>query len=456
MKHGALLFTMVTLAATLVFGIVLSLAITLLKVTVLPNATVGAAYITLLGVLLIVVLVEVISVFKIDDSTLHTVLLALSLFMLYAFSTDMQLFFAYFGIGLPRILFGIASEVLYVCASIFCCWYLLFLYGVPINIKIVAAYVAPLLGAIIGYSVALVYGFGYIAHFAMLVMTVAAFLRILFVAEGRRENGITTYFIAATFSLSAGVQSVNALTYSGVTAAVPGLSLTYAILTVAVFLCVYLAFSIRTDGKAMKSSEYKHQAELFETRALSEQIKPHFIFNSLEAVRTLYHQDIASGDAAVNYLSDFLRGSIRSFDSELVPFETEIDNIFSYTEFEKLKRPDTFEVIFDIDYTDFCVPPFSLQPFAENAIKHSGVGDMENGRIIISSYKDGDSAVVEISDNGKGFEPAKISEQSHGIKNACGRFLLALGTAPVIESVLGEGTRVRIVIDLKREGVKKA
>ena len=368
----------------------------------------------------------------------------------------MQLFFAAFGIDIPAIVFGILSEIAFVLVTVDCCWYIIFLYKLSVKRKALIAIAATILAVLLlVYTITLLYGYGYIAHFVMVALTVIAFSTILLHAQKKSKISVNTYFIAATFSFSVGAQSVNALFYSGCTLAVPGLTLTYAVLTFSIFLCVYLIFTIRTDSKAVKSNEYKLQAELFETKALSGQIKPHFIFNSLEAVRALYHQDTASGDAAITYLSDFLRGSIHSFDSELIPFEREIDNVFSYTEFENLKRQKKIEVIFNLDYTEFCVPPFSVQPFVENALKHSGVEDVEGGCIIISSYKKEDSAVVEITDNGKGFDPQKVSESSHGIKNASGRFVLTLDTMPEIESKIGEGTHIKITIDLKKQGSKR-
>ena len=414
------------------------------------SPTIGATYVTVCGLLVVIMIVEIVSVFKIDDSTFHTALLAGSLVVLYAFSVDMQLFFAYFGIDIPKVAFGIASEIAFVFAMSCCCWFMTYTYNLRVDGSSLAYVAVPSVLALTAYSITLMLGYGYIAHFVIVVIFSIAFCRVLRRAGKKAKMGVTTYLAVGVFCLSIGAQSTNALFYSGATVAVPALTLAYAILTVCMFAGVYLAFCIRTDLKAVRSNEYKHQAELYETKALANQIKPHFIFNSLEAVRALYHKDVASGDAAVNLLADFLRASINSFDSELIPFETEIDNVFNYTEFENLKRTDKIEVIFDIDYTEFSVPPLSIQPFVENAMKYSGVGEIENGKIIISSYKKDNTAVVEIYDNGKGFNVTEIPNSSHGIKNACGRFALALGVTPEIKSEVGVGTSIKIVIDLTK------
>ena len=452
MKNKALICTIIGLLVAAIAGMAITLVLTSLGVICKPNLAVGIVYVVLVGLQFIVLIVEIVSVFKIDDSTIHTALTAGCLVVLYACSADMQLFFATLGIYIPEIVLGILSELAFVLTTVCCCWYVIFLYKLPVKRKTIIAIAATILSALlVVHLITSFFGYEYITHFVISTLSVIAFCTILLNAEKKNKIGANTYFITAIFSFSVGVQSVNALYYSGITVAVSGISLAYAVFTLSMFLCVYLMFTIHTDSKAVKSNEYKHQAELFKTKALSGQIKPHFIFNSLEAVRALYHRDTSSGDTAVNLLSDFLRGSINAFDSELIPFETEIDNIFSYTEFENLKRQKKIEVIFNIDYTDFSVPPFSVQPFVENAVKYSGVDEIENGSIIISSYKSGDCAVVEITDNGKGFAPKKVTESSHGIRNACGRFALTLGTVPEIDSEIGAGTRIKILINLNKQ-----
>ena len=459
MKNKALILTAVGLSAAVMAGIGIATSLILTAVDAVPksNLALGSVYTALVGLLFFVLIVEIISVIKIDDSTIHTVILAVCLILLYAFSTDMQLFLADFGIAVPDIVCAVVSEAAFILIAVCCGWYIVFLYRLSVNTKVIAAISVPALTVLMTvYSLTNFYGCGYIAHFIITALAIITICAILYRAAKKSKLGITTYFVSALFCLSVGAQNANALAFDRRSTAVPGISLFYAAMTFASFMCVYLLFSINTDSKAVKSSEYKHQAELFATKALSGQIKPHFIFNSLEAVRTLYHQDVASGDAAVSLLSDFLRGSINAFDNELIPFETEIDNIFNYTEFENLKHRNRIEVIYNIDFTEFSVPPFSIQPFVENAIKYSGVDETENGNIIISSYKSGESAVVEIIDNGKGFDLSNVPKNSHGIKNASGRFALTLDTVPEITSIVGEGTHVKIVIDLnkRKEGKK--
>ncbi len=452
-RNKLLCFGVPCLALSLAVGIAAPLLTTLLGGGAVSDSALGAAYVTVLGFLFVVCIVEVISVFKIDDSTFHTALIAGCLFVLYALSVDMDLFLKNFGVDIPLYALGISSELAFALAEACCCWYILFLYRIPISNRSAAIVTVCAMASLMGYSLAVIFGYGYIFHFLLSAIYIIVFCLILERVWAEKNVLFTTYLVTAVFSLAIGVQSVNALSYSGPALPVQGIALAFAVLTFAAFATVYFLFSVHTDLRAVRSDEYKLQARHFETRALTWQIKPHFIFNSLEALRALYHKDIALGDEGLAHLSDFLRGSIRSFDSDLVPFETEIDNIYNYAEFENLKRDGKMEVIFDIDFTEFSVPPFSIQPFVENAFKYSGVEET-GGRIVISSYREEDRAVVEISDNGKGFDPSAVSDRSHGIRNACGRFALALGAHPEIKSEPGKGTQVKIVIDINGRGKK--
>ncbi len=409
-----------------------------------PSLATGAAFMTLLGLFLLILVVEIVSAFKIEGSTYHTVLIAGCLLALYAFSADSKLFMECNGGTISPIVFGISSEIAFVLSEACCCWYLLYLYGIAMNGKLFAAVSLSSMFATLAEAVSLIYGFGYIAHFVNVGIFACVICLILRRAAACGKVGLSTYIVALLFSLSAGVQSINTLCYDGVVTAAPGVTLVYAALSLCLFLAVYLAFSVHADLLAGQSDEYRSEALSFKTKALAWQIKPHFIFNSLEAVRSLYQHDVKSGDAAIGLLSDLLRGSIHAFDCELVPFETELDNIFNYTEFENLKRPHKIEVLFDTDFTDFSVPPFSVLTYVENAVKHSGVDEKEDGRIVISSRENGDRVLLEIYDNGKGFDPSEIRGEAHGLQNAAERFRMTLSAVPRIASKIGEGTRITV------------
>lgn len=111
-----------------------------------------------------------------------------------------------------------------------------------------------------------------------------------------------------------------------------------------------------------------------------------------------------------------------------------------------MKVDNKFEVIFNIDYQDFDIPILSLQPFVENSIKYSKVNYKEEGKIEISAYKDNSNIIVEINDNGIGFDPNDIKDESCGIRNAKERLSLLLNANVEINSQINFGTNIKITI----------
>jgi len=82
---------------------------------------------------------------------------------------------------------------------------------------------------------------------------------------------------------------------------------------------------------------------------------------------------------------------------------------------------------------------------------HSGVAEMEEGQIIIAGYEKGDQYVIEVSDNGRGFDIEKMNPRSIGIRNAKERFRLLFGASFAVESKKGQGTTIHIEIPRKGE-----
>ncbi len=432
-------------------GIIAQLIFLSLNIVSIPNISVGEVYMVVLLLLIIVIIVEIVSVYTIDDSTYHTIVLASSLFLLYLFSTDTKLFFSSININLSDNILGLFSEFAFIILSFCCCWYMLYLYKLKLNKNMLIFLHILIFSLFILYAITLFFDYGYIMHLIISIIFITIFFVILKKVTEKQKIYFTTYLTIIVFYFSLGTQNSNVFAYCNILPVVIGIPLFFATLTFMMFIIVYMHFSIHSDSKAIKSNEYKQQAEIFETKALTEQIKPHFIFNSLETIRELYHENIELGDEALTLMAKYMRSSINSFDNEFVPFEEELNNIFNYTELKNINNQNKIEVIFNIDFTDFYVPPFSIQPFVENALKYSGVEEKENGNIIISSYKEDNNAVIIINDNGKGFNMENISSSSHGIKNACERFNLAFGIIPEIKSEINKGTNIKIVINLDKQ-----
>lgn len=144
-------------------------------------------------------------------------------------------------------------------------------------------------------------------------------------------------------------------------------------------------------------------------KSLETQLNPHFIFNALNSLAQLVHQDPTKAEDVIIRLSHFLRNTMQ--ESALVALSDEIDNVHSYVELEKI-RFQGLSLIMNVDRNlhNIPVPKFSIQLIVENAIKH-GFSKLNNTLTIkIDTKKDGDMVTILVSNDGK-----EISDSSFGI-----------------------------------------
>ncbi len=180
------------------------------------------------------------------------------------------------------------------------------------------------------------------------------------------------------------------------------------------------------------------------------QIKPHFLYNSLGAIEELCDSDPKAAKAATVKFSRYLRGNMDSISDEgVIPFEKELSHTKLYLELEQIRFEDALEVKYDISCMDFKLPALTLEPLAENAVRH-GVRENDDGRgcVTISTRELNDSYEVSVRDNGPGFDPNTLPDdgETHiGIKNVRDRLEKVCGGSLLIASS-EQGTAATIVI----------
>lgn len=225
---------------------------------------------------------------------------------------------------------------------------------------------------------------------------------------------------------------------------VPSIAMTsFAIVAFVIFVQRTAQILKENGEKADKAKRY----EIAKQQALRGQIKPHFIFNCLTAIEGTYHHSVEEGDHAMNLFAEHLRSDVDSMDENLIPFEEESKNVDHYLELENLRLEKKFQLLYDIDVVDFAVPPLSLQPLIENAVKYSRVNEKKEGYIFLRTKWNADKDILlEVEDNGVGFDPSGQNTHSQGLKNTAERFALILGASFSLFSAPGQGTRITIRI----------
>jgi two-component system, LytTR family, sensor kinase len=199
----------------------------------------------------------------------------------------------------------------------------------------------------------------------------------------------------------------------------------------------------------------QHQQLLLKARmdALSAQINPHFLFNTLNTVSSLIRYDPDTARGVVIKLSNILRRLLRKHET-FVPLQEELDFIDDYLDIEVARfGRDNLRIHKQIEEPtlDAFVPSMLLQPIVENALKHGLAAKLGGGEITIrTSTRDG-RLIIEIEDNGVGIPQDRMSQvfgDGIGISNVHERLRVLYGGdfQMNISSQEGEGTRIRIEI----------
>ena len=185
---------------------------------------------------------------------------------------------------------------------------------------------------------------------------------------------------------------------------------------------------------------------------LLSQIKPHFLYNTLNSIRTLLRTDPETADKLVYNFSRFLRSNMLSLNSgTLIPFSQELDHIYSYVRIEETCFPK-LKMKFDIQVHNFRVPPLSIQPLVENAIKHGVLKKANGGTVSLRTYETDTCYCVDIEDDGVGFQVDQTlgSMSGHGLENVRLRLEHHCNARLQIISAPGEGCTARVILSKKQ------
>lgn len=180
--------------------------------------------------------------------------------------------------------------------------------------------------------------------------------------------------------------------------------------------------------RSLKAERDRYQIEaiLKETQYhnLKTQLNPHFLFNSLNSIRTLVDIDPELSKTAINQLSHLLRSSLQMGKHKTVLLKDELQTVKDYLAIEKIRFDDRLHLEFNIEpgTESIQVPPMMLQTLAENAIKHGISNLKQGGQIVFSTKRVNGSLQVSMVNSGI-FQPKEIHD-GLGIQNTQERLKL--------------------------------
>ncbi len=296
--------------------------------------------------------------------------------------------------------------------------------------------------------------------FLLLIMIIVSLFGVMmFIASTKPiKNGIPAY---AGFISIAACSIHDCLTYSRL---IKG----EYILGYAFF--VYVTIYTLLMAKAHSEGYYKtlkltdglrralDRAEETETAFLNAQMKPHFLFNTLNTIAEYCTVDPKQAEHLIIVLAKYLRGTIDyGTIGSTVPLKKEIEHVKGYIEIIAPRFQD-ISFVFNIpdDLPNANIPPIVLQPLIENCVNH-GIRKREGGgRVEITFAKEGESIRITVTDDGAGITPRRLHTITNfpddtgriGIYNIDYRLKREFGSGISIESEVGVGTKMTFLIPI--------
>jgi sensor histidine kinase YesM len=197
-----------------------------------------------------------------------------------------------------------------------------------------------------------------------------------------------------------------------------------------------------------------------ETAFMQAQIRPHFLFNTLNAISSFCDTDPARAQRLIDDFADYLRQSFDCMGAEgWGTLESELEFVHSYVKIQKERFGEALQILLPADEMEgLRLPVLSIQPLVENAIVHGLRKCVGGGTVRVSVQKIPEGVRVAVEDDGQGIPPETLQTlltigQGHGLglKNIDRRLKKFYGRGLLIESVPGRGTTVSYVIPLGGE-----
>ncbi|MCE9669735.1 histidine kinase [Myxococcus stipitatus] len=149
--------------------------------------------------------------------------------------------------------------------------------------------------------------------------------------------------------------------------------------------------------------------------ALKAQLRPHFLFNTLNSISALVHRDPRGSERMIARLSDLLRGTLDAAHEE-VPLRDELRTLQLYLDIQAVRFTDRLQVKHDIDPDALGahVPHLLLQPLVENAIQHGIAPRSAPGTVTVAARKAGEALLLEVRDDGVGLREDAARKGGNG------------------------------------------
>lgn len=196
-----------------------------------------------------------------------------------------------------------------------------------------------------------------------------------------------------------------------------------AIYLVILSVVVAVKANRKSHERAVHSAQLEGQLKTAQLAALSNQLQPHFLFNTLNTIASLTREDPDTAEEMIIRLCVLLRASLDTEKCQEVALVDELEILEKYVAIQQVRFGDRISVQTDVKETclNAAVPTLVLQPLVENAIEHGFREQRFIAKVVITARQAGEQLLISVSDNGSGWSEATSDGQGTGMANTAAR-----------------------------------
>jgi two-component system, LytTR family, sensor kinase len=206
------------------------------------------------------------------------------------------------------------------------------------------------------------------------------------------------------------------------------------------------------QAQALAASQLEAQLAQTKLHLLKMQLHPHFLFNTLNSISALLHEDIEQADLMIERLGDFLRLTLDNSTAQELTLREELEFLSCYLSIEQIRLQERLAVAIDAEphTLDALVPSLILQPIVENAIRHGIAPRTGAGRLEVRARYRESVLTLTVRDNGPGLAAAGNGKSGKGMGLAITRARLErlYGTHHRFELVNAAGGGLLVTLEI--------
>lgn len=274
--------------------------------------------------------------------------------------------------------------------------------------------------------------------YPLTVLTLAAIAILSLVGTIRRRNKLSKRLLYAFLAFYAPL-SVAALIHM--------VTPSFLLVDVAVTIAALSMFVIVVFEQIERYLRLQQETARQRAKIAVLQMRPHFIHNTMTSIYHLCEQDPMLAKQVTLDFNTYLRKNLAAIaKDEPIPFEEELEHARAYLAVEQAQFASKLVIGFDTPHTRFKVPPLTLQPLVENAVKHGMTPKTTPLHVSIRTRKTEAGSEVVVEDDGPGFDAAVADDPHTTLANIRQRLEMMCGGALEITPREGGGTEVKVTI----------